>query len=155
MSLVTELLAVAGAGYVIMRGMPDAEALAAVVIAEAGDIDPGPEWAGIMQVAQNRARAWGATLDDVIRSRVEGRPVWNNARAFLRMLDNAPQSPRYRRAMLFAAAQLMGAHRNLIGARKNFCHPGSMGALPSWAVSSSDGGKASYEPLRIGRALFS
>lgn len=81
--------------------------------------------------------------------------------------------PRYGAALAYAEDLLAGRHPNRIGARTHFVHPQSLPrcapgdavpsgrlcvdgrAFPAWSVARSRGGSAEFEPLRVGRAVFS
>lgn len=163
-------------------GMEDREYLARVLIMEAGDIASGPEWAGIAWVAVNRATRRKVSIRDVVAatSWIGG---GDDAKDYLEALVSGPgyvtagdrRSPldhsRFSEAYDFAGNVLTGQVKNPIGKRENFVHPrglekcawsGPQGKYycldglryPIWAISTSMGGKAPYEPLKIGRAVF-
>jgi hypothetical protein len=140
----------------------DREYLARVVILEAASAVPSDETAAIMQVALNRVRRTGATVRQVVTSvGGSGITAWNVDPDFAARLqrpaggERSPvDSSAYPEAYVQAGQVLRGEWENLIGGRRHFLHDRGYTTLPSWAVSQSEGGRAEFEPLRVGRALF-
>lgn len=158
----------------------DVEWLARMFTMEVGDIDPGPEWAGVGYVARNRALRNGKGLREVVYS-----PSWigtgPDGRDYLSIMGQnegrsargrlaPPTHARWQKALGFAKQVLLGAVENPIGTRRSYVHPRSLepasgpapkgvmvreGKLwPVWAVAKAEGGKAEQAPLEVGRAVF-
>jgi hypothetical protein len=165
------------------RGTPaDVEWLARMIVMEAGDIDPGEEWAGIMNVALNRAARQGIPVREVVATTrwPGGGP---DGRLFVHTIQQPggtgyedrkgrpapPDHRRWREALAVAQAVVRGEVPNPIGPRTHFFHPGGMPRC-SGEGERIDGkycidGRvwprwsvpehSEYTPIRVGRAVFS
>jgi len=172
------LLIAAGAivakGSAPPRSSPDAsdlDAAARMIVVELGGGGSPEELSGMVWAALNRATAWGASLADVIYSRVPNRARWGGVPStYNAALDRVdPSSAAYRRAAAVARGVLSGQVASPIGPRRAFVHPlnrafdspsqarpigvsvrGRVRYLPTWSVSRADGGAASHEPIDVG-----
>lgn len=103
--------------------------LARVLVVELDGGGTDAERAGIVHVAINRSRLYGAPIADVIRSRVAGRSEWGSGCggsptcAYNRELDAARTHPAFGEMADVTRAILEGDIPNSIGGRLTFCHP--------------------------------
>lgn len=152
------------------------EALARVVIAEAGDIQgPCPEWAAIMQVVLNRVRSrrYPSNVMDVVTD-----SSWNSSQRYQELLANAHTSSRWDQALEQADRVLNGIERDRVGPRLHECHRGAA-CSPEGTPIFNDRGQhkwtcynghvralwslpqahpdstAEYEPIYVGRIVVS
>ncbi|MCA9541147.1 MAG: hypothetical protein KC620_19740 [Myxococcales bacterium] len=104
------------------------DSLARALIVELGSKGTEGEHAGIVQVALNRARGWGAKVADVIWSRVPGHAEWGSGCrdqdcAYHPRLVAAKVSPLYAARRELARRVLDGELRAPIGGHRSFVHP--------------------------------
>lgn len=106
-----------------------ADELARVLVVELDGRGLERERAGIVHVALNRSRIYGAPIAEVIRSLVERRSEWgagcksDPACSYNQKLERAHEHPEFDDARRFARAVLAGSPANPIGTRITFCHP--------------------------------
>lgn len=128
-----------GRGHRPVVPMEDAEYLARVAILETGGGGPPEEWAGVMNVALNRAEHRGQTVRQVVTN-CNWPGCSSRGRAFVEAVA-APGGVGYRSEhghgappdhrnwpmmMAFAQQVIIGAVENPIGPRRHFFHPGGM-----------------------------
>lgn len=143
--------------------------LARVLTMETRMRGPADELTGIAWVVVNRATQslTGRIKDVVATTRWTG----TASRGYYEVVGGTMVgTPPYNAAYALAGQVLSGRVPNPIGPRGHFVHPAGMPScasgcsertmcvegwcLPRWAVSKSAGGKAEYEPIRLGRAVF-
>jgi len=158
----------------------DIDWLRRMLVLEVGDIDPGPEWAGVAYVAVNRAIKGNKSIEAVVHAN-----AWigsgPDATDYLGIMGaNQGKSPKGRPAPpihprwgiseAFAKGVLAGTVPNPIGKRTSYVHyrslkpangkpPGDFmdfqgKRAPKWVVPKSAGGLAVNDPLTVGRATF-
>lgn len=164
-------------------GVDDAEYLARILMIESAG-GAVPEWSAIAWVAVNRARRGQSSVRSVVAvpgwfgsgAAAEEAARRVSARHGERIGGRTapPDYAEFPEALDLATAILAGRVPSPIGDRRHFVHPqilpvcteptgtavGSRicvdGRLfPSWSVSQAAGGRADYEPMRVGRAVFS
>ena len=153
----------------------DLDAAARTLWAETSMLGPTDEQEAIVQVLKSRAQFAGQSVYETAVP--PGRPLWNGASVFRERWETADQQPRFDRALEVAGRVLSGEAPNRIGPRRHFVHPGGSPrcndstqcqgrrlcidgrCLPVWSVSQAEGGNAgtggTYQPVKVGRAIFS